>query len=467
MYLMIQNPGVAPIEAFTVLGLSLSRESTESGGGTIGRFGSGLKHSILMMLRKRINIAVYPGAGKLAFRTESSVVSDGITSKVCNLVQCDVSGRIDGKQVRKTLPLNWDVSYGAFDWNDVWMALREFICNAIDRTYREFSTYRHDELRIEIVEDNQMRAKDGTTRIFLELTDEVSEAYNLVHSRILHLTRPTAVSTLRMIRTTEPGGPTIYKDGIYVRKADSTYDALRSYNCGTELEIDESRNVNDGAIRDAVSRMWASASEETLTQLFREMRDKPDCWEAHSLCTWRATHNANLENWKAAFKKAFGENGVVATSSAHYRQLLESKGYNVVALNETMTKIFRSNGCKTTFDALSADERDGREILPPTVHAETAVKNAWNWFAASGVVPANLSPPTVKCFREVIQKENKTFGFIGADRIVYLNKDFADGLTTDLQRTAVEEVAHHISNANDYSRDFQEFMVSAFVGVCK
>ena len=48
-YLVIQNPGVAPIEGFTLLGVSTTRDCGVEG--TIGQFGSGNKHAINVLLR--------------------------------------------------------------------------------------------------------------------------------------------------------------------------------------------------------------------------------------------------------------------------------------------------------------------------------------------------------------------------------------------------------------------------------
>ena len=44
MFLCIQNPGVAPVEGFTLLGVSTTRDCGVEG--TIGQFGSGNKHAI-------------------------------------------------------------------------------------------------------------------------------------------------------------------------------------------------------------------------------------------------------------------------------------------------------------------------------------------------------------------------------------------------------------------------------------
>ena len=57
MFLCVQNPGVAPVEGFTLLGVSTSRGET----GTIGQFGSGAKHAINTLLRAGLKLTIYCG----------------------------------------------------------------------------------------------------------------------------------------------------------------------------------------------------------------------------------------------------------------------------------------------------------------------------------------------------------------------------------------------------------------------
>ena len=49
MFLCVQNPGVAPVEGFTLLGVSTTRDCGVDG--AIGQFGSGNKHAINVLLR--------------------------------------------------------------------------------------------------------------------------------------------------------------------------------------------------------------------------------------------------------------------------------------------------------------------------------------------------------------------------------------------------------------------------------
>ncbi len=56
-YLRIENIGVAPADAFTVLGVSMADQSNNAG--MIGQFGSGSKHSIALLLRNELQPIVF------------------------------------------------------------------------------------------------------------------------------------------------------------------------------------------------------------------------------------------------------------------------------------------------------------------------------------------------------------------------------------------------------------------------
>ena len=130
MHLLIQNPGVAPVEGFTLLGVSTTRGCGVEG--AIGQFGSGNKHAINVLLRAGLKVVVYCGKSRLDFQTRDDEIDDGLTRKTIKRVMCKLGGTST-----RTIDLGWVLDFGAIDWTDLGMAMREFISNAIDRTLRE------------------------------------------------------------------------------------------------------------------------------------------------------------------------------------------------------------------------------------------------------------------------------------------------------------------------------------------
>jgi hypothetical protein len=79
MYLMIQNVGVAPVEGYTVLGVSTTRDCGKAN--AIGQFGSGGKHSVNLLLRNGLPPVVFCGGLRLEFYVVPEKVDDGLTVK--------------------------------------------------------------------------------------------------------------------------------------------------------------------------------------------------------------------------------------------------------------------------------------------------------------------------------------------------------------------------------------------------
>ena len=79
LYLKIENPGVAPVEAFTLMGASFSRTSTNSA--TIGKFGTGNKQGIGVLLRNHLQPVIYAGSLKLEFSTRVQKSNNGLRTQ--------------------------------------------------------------------------------------------------------------------------------------------------------------------------------------------------------------------------------------------------------------------------------------------------------------------------------------------------------------------------------------------------
>jgi len=133
-YLKIENPGAVPADAFTVLGVSMADQNKNPG--VIGQFGSGSKHSIALLLRNELAPIVFAGTLKLEFSTRPQVVSDAQATKRFERVVVKYGGTdpVTGSSRSSTEDLGFVLDFGRLDWDDVAMALREFVSNAIDRS---------------------------------------------------------------------------------------------------------------------------------------------------------------------------------------------------------------------------------------------------------------------------------------------------------------------------------------------
>ena len=170
MFLMIENPGVAPVESYTTIGLSTARGRADQ----IGQFGSGTKQAITLLLRKGIAVFVYLGNQK---RLEFKVMKETIVDATGEKVACHrVVYRINKGAWKST---SWTLDMGSQDWDHVNMALREFVSNALDAVSRikklkERPQWAKGNLpeketpdRVNIELTDNKRAKEGVTRVLL------------------------------------------------------------------------------------------------------------------------------------------------------------------------------------------------------------------------------------------------------------------------------------------------------------
>ena len=97
----------------------------------------------------------------------------------------------------KTLDMGWCLDFGAIDWTDLSMALREFVANAIDRTVRENGNFLPAFLARTCgspLSKTRGAGVDGYTRVFVEVNADVQRFYGELPSALPALSsRPSLV----------------------------------------------------------------------------------------------------------------------------------------------------------------------------------------------------------------------------------------------------------------------------------
>lgn len=339
LYLEIQNPGVTSPECFTILGVSTTRDCGVSG--VIGRFGSGAKLAINTLLRAGLNPVIYCGRTKLEFTTRSEEIDDGLVKKPIQRVVCKMGGTST-----KTIDLGFCLDFGACDWTSLTMALREFVANAIDRTIRErgdFIPSLHGDLRVSVVDT--MRAKDGFTRVYVEVNADVQRFYGELPRRFLHFGNdPTLVSQSILPKADrnlgEKHAAMIYKEGVFVREIkDDDTKSLFDYNYhGDELHLDESRNSSEYDIQGAAAQLYRKATAEQLVPVWVSLIAREKTYEStfngYHLATSYGTVDAEqCVAWQKSWLLAAGPNAVLCDISVHTLDFIEKKGYSAKAVD--------------------------------------------------------------------------------------------------------------------------------------
>jgi hypothetical protein len=474
-YLMIQNAGVAPTEAFTLLGMSL----TEGCGikGAIGQFGSGTKLSINLLLRLDIKVYVYCGKTRLEFFTVSETISDGLVSKEVQHVKCKFGGTSS-----KTIDCGWTLNWGSKDWTTPDMALREFVSNAIDRTIRDKEGFKQaimdEQLLVTPVMEQQRRAQDGYTRIFVELTEAVSKFYAELPRRFLHFSDnpnqvyesvlPKAERNLSANKT-----PMIYREGVMVREmCEGSRASMFDYNLKShEIEIDECRNSNEYSVRAACARLMGQVDSDTLATVMKSMVRGENTFESnldadYILPSWNTPSAEAKENFQEAWSKANENEPSVLCLEGNETAVktIERKGYSPrVIKSQSWVEITRRMGVTHSSDILTDDEQRGRVMLPATDAAIQAVDTVWAWIEAVGATKGK-DKPRVRGFRELMDAEGGTMGYwVEGSNEVCLREDISTAVNEYTLKVALEEVCHYITGSGDNSRDLQQFAFDMIV----
>lgn len=493
-YLKIENPGVAPHEGFTLLGASTKDSNTEwRGCKVIGTFGSGAKHALAVLLRAEINPIVFTDKLRMEFHTKSRRMEDDIQRYVYREVMVKFSGQDrTGRSKTSTKGMNFGVQYGQRDWTEIAYACREYVSNAIDHSlkYNQHHDLHNghpwDGTVVEIVEEKSVRAKSGTTRVFVPLTDEVEKFYEDLGHWFLHFSEPDLLQKEilpkagRSQKEDNPLAPAIYRRGVYVRTVETMLESMYDYNL-EDLRMDESRTVDDYNAKSRVGKALRNAGADVLTTFLNGYNSKNSYWE-HSLDhgdSWRDGYDPEEQieqrqrHWEAAVKTVGGDNAVLvsADDSVHTQETLRRKGWNPVVMPPEVVRTARQYKVPTVATVLSQDERDGLDVLEPYGGALSAVDFIWDQLEGMSATRGK-DKPEVKSFRSHQDGESEKQGFY-RDNTVFINCKLTtdqtgyESLTDELLYTAIEEVAHYVTGSTDNSRDFQEFFIRLTVALMR
>ena len=481
-YLKIENPGAVPPDAFTVLGVSMA--DTHTNPGVIGQFGSGSKHAIALLLRNDLRPVVFAGTLKLEFSTRPQVVSDAQATKRFERVVVKYGGTdpVTGSSRSSTEDLGFVLDFGRLDWDEVAMALREFVSNAIDRSIRDRGDW--SGVTVEVVTEAQVRARAGYTRVFVPLAPEVLQFHNDLGKWFLHFSEPGALGKSILPKANRNLGDrkaaVIYRRGVRVREFESSdTESLFDYNLDS-LKIDESRKASDWDVKHHAGRALANADTPSLAVLFERLlnSDRP-VWEfGFDVYAMQPTHGEGGEvitrrekAWQQAFAQVAGDDAVL-TGKGTVGQL-ERKGYKAVVAPDSLLSAASLYGVQTSSRVLSGDELVGREITDATPDTQAAVDFVWGRLEEVGLTNGKRKPP-VRTFTSILDGGTMLNGFY-REGIVYLHRDLGSAsvgsgqqaLSDRLVKVALEELSHYVTNATDNSRDFQDYLLEVAVKLAR
>lgn len=217
--------------------------STKEGDSTkIGFFGSGNKYAIATLLRKGYGLKIFSGLREVEIMTKDVSFGGSSFKQIF----------IDGQSTSLTTRMGPE-------W-EVWFALREFVCNAIDEGGYQISV--------------EGSASTGKTTVWIEYRDEVEEFFNnlnkyILRGEALHEVKHREFGRVAIIEKDEVK-MNVYRKGISVIGGYS-YESLFDYDFET-LEINESRILQfmSQVIRGSYYAL-ASGTEEIVRRFLQGM----------------------------------------------------------------------------------------------------------------------------------------------------------------------------------------------------
>jgi hypothetical protein len=446
----------------------MSRDDTS----LIGQFGSGAKLAITTLLRANLKVYIYCGLTRLEFKTKTITINDGLEERQERQVYIQCGG--DSK---RKIDLGWTIGFGALDWKDETMAVREFVGNAIDRTIKQGDNvkdaYTDCDLAVQIVPETHRKAQAGYTRVFIEAaTEAISDYVDDLPHRFLHFTNIDLSKTF-LPKLGDRKKAQIYLNGVWVRELQSSDDSLFDYNFKpSEVTIDESRNLDEYYARAAVGTAFRQADVATLVTLFTALRNNNKCLEtsldAHYVKPgWQGASDRQKEVWRDAWERVNGKAVACGGDQGIVGEFAKKKGYDLgVVQEQQFLGILKEYEIPMVENVVSDNERKGRTITAPTFEAIDAVKEVWGWIELSELIDLEKCPmPHVKGYVEAPDASGETLGYYDPQsKEIYIRNDVGSGL---LLEVALEECIHYATGAQDMSRDIQSFAFRMIVNFLK
>lgn len=414
-YLIIKNKGTVPLHMVTHLGISTARDVESK----IGQFGSGLKHGILTALRANHDLEIYSGNTRIIPKFEPMQHDSSIEELVFY---------IDGE--RKTTSMTR--GFGDLDWSsDMDLALREFISNAIDQGETAQGCW--------FLADALVTSPD-TTLIVIPYTGMVQSFISNIGEWYVNKPLNAPFSP----HTSQTG--LCYLKGVKVGKIDiHDCPCLLNYNL-REAKLNESRTIDSDALRTHASGLL-NKDIEHLKTIFRNITGayfETQAFSPYSMVYYTDESSAIIRNaWQAV-------HGDAVPVSKLDQKFFISKNIPHIVVPLKWYDILSSSHVKLGYDKKKQAVEEKYTLSSPTADMQAMLDRGWE-IISSVRLTNQKNKPACGSFTEIMSEGSQTLGmyFKGT---VWFNADEPVSL-----QTCLEELTHHITGANDETRDFQDF----------
>ena len=431
MYLMVQNQGEIPLWGIRLLGLSRKTEDK------IGKFGTGLKEAIALLIRKNLKPIIFTGLVKIDFDVHNF---DGV-DEICFRPDHDFK-RFKANEWHT---LNISPELGKEDWDNLYQALREIFCNA------------RDEQNLMHQITDQVVGTEGITKVFVPASPEITEAYGQIHSKLLFLgdRAPQYKNDIGNIYSKlEPSPSLIYHKGVFIQQ--SPEQSLFDYDLN-DIKLNESRSTDWYYVYQQTARLFAKSDIDIINRLllFTQTDKWAGSFEQKVMLNQFGyeMYKAKPMDWQKAFGNIFTGRAVACPKEHLFIDRLIRKGYRPILFDAKFVELLVYLKVPNYLDILKDNE--SLAVQSKMVRTETFNK-VWRKFKLRGFTK-DKPKPKVFIFSEEASKGGEIrFGFY-KDQGIYINKDILG--SREERITIIEELVHYITGSTDASVDFQNYLI--------
>lgn len=420
-YLKIQSKGEIEVEAFTLIGASSKRNDETK----IGYFGSGLKYSIASMLRNNIDFKIFKGENEIKFSVVDKDFRNDVYKAIC----------VNGIETSMTTTM------GGSDWDIPFAPFREIYSNALD-----------EDENVVLNKVSSIFSESGTTSIFIECTEAVSDFYSNFHEYFCDK-NPNVLSVTKsgtIYPETTNGKLKLFRKGILCY--DNEQKSVFSYN-SQHFDINESRVLkNEYSAKIYVAQtLKLTKNKEVIKTLINSLQGgNAGCYE-HTVPYH--THECFSEEW---FEVCDGKKFVPA-EIVMFCKPSQLQGRIVLPKN-LLQPLYRQFD---TLDVFGLSEKTGEadyiidnepnEILTDKVIDALAVLN--NTRYKSRLVNIDIA------YANFI--DNQVLGQAVNGKIILSTKLIDDDVPY-IAKIIIEENEHNKSGFSDETRDFQNHLFKIY-----
>ena len=440
-WFVIQNNKEVNLSAIEMLG-----GTDKQSGGFIGKFGSGLKYAIAAALRNDIDIRICSGEKLIQFGTQNVHLDRGSVDRI--------TMKVDNATPK---PRDWTLDMGKYDWRHNpthgltvdWMIVRECLCNALDEGECNYGV------------SSKISPQAGTTKIYIRMTDEIERIYKNINQYInrgIGFDRTPIESNIygHIYKKMGTRGR-IYCAGIFVREVPE--ELLYDYDFNN-LSLTESRTVETYNMAYALGMLINKASISFLSEFLVKSAEYPNCFE-NTIAT--SYYDIDHKKAQSAFTMAFGESAYMAPEALipSVSDSLARCGGTKIVLADALRTALKKSDVRDYINIIGQDIVDGYEYIPSD-EVTTRVDPELNNLCCAAFQEC------IQIFQPTKVPEFKYYKWKGSPDACPLGKCSSDGIGINclipkdyvlILGTMMEEFAHFVSNAPDFSRQLVSCLI--------